>query len=579
MNHQSPETIAIRTVNQYRRRDVIPYIGLRYYLENTAARSDNWAKDVAVNLVIHRAIPSYLKINHFKDIDERGQIGHREMFVPGPNEALSEAVLVNECAMRGGPFALSNQVFSYIPASDRDTSGIFKHYMYGLKARHDAISNACRKEPEAIVQFFDIKRFYPSISIEKASKVWIKSSEEAGLNSRFSELGTKLLFDHGTVNQNQKGKLLTGPMFSHLIGNLILGKVDDALAKAPAHYFRYVDDVVLIGTKEQVRLSADLLKNLLGELELELHDENSHKSLLISSSDWMKGELDFTDNGNKVSWMTLVGDLKRLLLWYPNSAAEMKDAFMSEGFRMPLPDYNGAIKDAGFISSSSRLIQKTWFCNKVRKITPASILNQARILRTQYDSELIKLVDELSNAKGFTARRILPKVRYRIGRLAYLATPDRLNALTDIVSTIPTLYFQSEVMRAISTGNIDNVIALGTNAAQAIAQPMRMSSEKIKLSRAPKNDAEMQSLAIIAMNGASVDVQLSSQINHELLEFANHGVSEKLMRSSDAFMRELACLHGVSNTPRHPSIFDSAFNEAEDFALDAIDQTCSSLSL
>lgn len=579
MKHQNPETFAIRTVNQYRRRDVMPYIGLRYYLENTAARSDNWAKDVAVDLVIHRTIPSYLKINHFKDIDERGRIGHREMFVPGPNEALSEAVLVNECAIRGGPFALSNRVFSYIPARDGDTSGIFKHYMHGLKARHDAISGACREEPDAIVQFFDIKRFYPSISIEAANKVWIKSSEEAGLNPKLSELGTKLLFDHGNINQYQKGKLLTGPMFSHLIGNLVLRKVDEALSKAPARYFRYVDDVVLIGTKEQVKLSASLLKSLLGELELELHDESSHKSLLISSSDWMKGELDFTDSGNKVSWMTLVGDLKRLLLWYPNYAAEMKDAFISEGFRMPLPDYNGAIKEAGFLSSSSRLIQKAWFCNKVRKITPASILNQARILRTQYDSELVELIDQLSNAKGFSAKRILPKVRYRIGRLAYLATPDRLVALSDIVSAMPALYFQSEVTRAIGTGNIDNVIALGTNAAQAIAQPMRMSSQKIKLSRVPKNDAEIQSLAIIAMNGVSIDVQSSNQINHELFEFAKHGASEKLMRSSDAFIRELACLHGVSSTPRHPNIFDSAFNEAEDFALDAIDQTRSSLSL
>jgi deoxyhypusine synthase len=239
----------------------------------------------------------------------------------------------------------------------------------------------------------------------------------------------------------------------------------------------------------------------------------------------------------------------------------------------------GDYQEAGFLSSSSRLIQKTWFTNKVRNITPASILNQARILRDQYDSELVELLDQLSNAKGFSAKRILPKVRYRIGRLAYLATPDRLTALADIVSAIPTLYFQSEVARAIGTGNIDNIIALGTNAAQAVAQPMRMSSQKVKLSRAPKNDAEMQSLAIIALNGVSIDVPSYDRINHELFEFAKHGASEKLMRSSDIFIRELACLHGVSKTPRHTDVFDSAFDEAEDFALDAIDQTRSSLSL
>ena len=32
--------LAIRATNQYRRRDVLAYLGLRYYLDNSAARSD-----------------------------------------------------------------------------------------------------------------------------------------------------------------------------------------------------------------------------------------------------------------------------------------------------------------------------------------------------------------------------------------------------------------------------------------------------------------------------------------------------------------------------------------------------------
>jgi hypothetical protein len=37
-----PGILAVRAVNQYRRREVFAYLGLRYYLENTAARSDTW---------------------------------------------------------------------------------------------------------------------------------------------------------------------------------------------------------------------------------------------------------------------------------------------------------------------------------------------------------------------------------------------------------------------------------------------------------------------------------------------------------------------------------------------------------
>lgn len=576
---QRPGTFAIRAVNQYRRRDVLPYLGLRYYLENSAARTDHWARDVAVDLVQHRVAPGYLKIQHFKDVDERGAISHREMLLPGPNEALAEAVLINECAQAGGAFALSDKVFSYIPAQGNDLSGIFNHYMHGLKSRHEAISVVCRTQPKAIVQFFDIKRFYPSIKTSTALQIWIEACNKSNLNPRFRSLGEKLLHDHGEANLKEHGKLLTGPMFSHLIGNLVLASTDEELLKAPARYFRYVDDVVFVGTPEQVRDSAVILKGLLGDIELELHDERSPKSLQISSLEWLEGERDFSESKNNVSWMTLVGDLKRLLLWYPNLADEMQSAFMSEGFRMPLPDYSGAVRNHGFVARSLGLIQRPWFRKALGDISPSTVLNQARILRSQYDSELEQLLDGLSSAKGFTAKRMLPKARYRIGRLSYLAEPDRLNALSNAVSTVPALYFQSEVARAIGTGSIDQVIALGTNAAQAVAQPLRMANKVVQLSRVTKSEAEIQSLAVMVMNGVHIEMPTFTPTKHELYQIASQGVNEDLMLSSDGFIRELACLHGLSNVPRHANLLDTAFDEAEVIALDAIEQARSSLSM
>jgi len=38
----SDSILAIKALNQYRKRDVIPYLGLRYYLDNTSARRDRW---------------------------------------------------------------------------------------------------------------------------------------------------------------------------------------------------------------------------------------------------------------------------------------------------------------------------------------------------------------------------------------------------------------------------------------------------------------------------------------------------------------------------------------------------------
>lgn len=53
-----PELLAVRAVNQYRRRDVIAYLGLRYYFANTCAITDKWAKDISSHLVLTKTSPT-----------------------------------------------------------------------------------------------------------------------------------------------------------------------------------------------------------------------------------------------------------------------------------------------------------------------------------------------------------------------------------------------------------------------------------------------------------------------------------------------------------------------------------------
>ncbi len=73
-------------------------------------------------------------------------------------------------------------------------------------------------------------------------------------------------------------------MFSHLIANLVLRAVDDiAKGFAGVQYFRYVDDLVLVGERKAVeKLNLDL-KTLLGDMGLNLHGLDSPKCLELSS--------------------------------------------------------------------------------------------------------------------------------------------------------------------------------------------------------------------------------------------------------------------------------------------------------
>ena len=67
--------------------------------------------------------------------------------------------------------------------------------------------------------------------------------------------------------------LLTGPMFSHLNANLLLDRIDQEMNKiSNGNYWRYVDDVVFVGTTEQVSLWREKLAGRFDELNLVLHD-------------------------------------------------------------------------------------------------------------------------------------------------------------------------------------------------------------------------------------------------------------------------------------------------------------------
>lgn len=568
----APGVLAVRTINQYRRRDVLAYLGLRYYLANSAARSDRWAREVAPDLVLRRGEASYLTVQHFKEVDMRGNISHREIFLPTPNEALAETALLDECGRTGGAFVPASSVFSYRLATGQDTSGPYRHYMNGLRQRHAAIAEACRSNPGAEVTLLDIRRFYPSIGIKNAERAWISACESSGLAKPWLELGMRLLHDHGRASGSATGHLLTGPMFSHIIGNLLLRHVDQHLSSLPARYFRYVDDVTLVGSATEIERSVAELRAQLDQLGLELHDRNSPKSITVSAETWLQSEHDYTDLSSGVSWMTFIGDLKRLLLIRPDLRGALVDAFQANGFRIPVPDYSAAVQERAYRTRILELLRHAWFRRVKRAPSIQDVVGQAMALRSIYAQETAALLKGIHQADPFHSKRLLPKLRYRFGRLAYLGNLDQLAELASAAESIPTLRFQGAVAKSIATGDVGDVIEYGVNAAQAAAQPLRMRATPCVVGDPGKLRGTEQSLAVLRMNGLAVPVDGSAVQANELLDFANAGASNAMMRSGNLFIRELACLHGITDRPRHDQILDTAFDQAEDITLDAIEQ-------
>ncbi len=581
MKRSRPGILSVRAVNQYRRRDVLTYLGLRYYLENSVSRTDQWAKLVATDLVLTRTSAPYFHVNHFKEITDTGAIELRAMFLPGANEALAEAALLNECANHPLAFANPPCVFSHELNQANDRSGVFRYYTGGLQKRQQAIAVACDNWPNGVVLYTDIKRFYPSIGADLAIRAWRRQSDRGSLSGRYRDLGEKLITEHSKAGGPNENGILTGPMFSHLLANLVLREMDEDFAKnLPAKYFRYVDDIALVGNSRAVSQSLVMLRSRLSDLGFSLQDATSPKHIEVPVVQWLEGRNDFRGSHQKISWPTFIGDLKRFLLLHPAKREELQLAFRNEGFRIPVRNYSSAVYERSFLEKILRLSRRHWFRLKSQAIGIQALLDQAKWLRDTYESEFRILADRAKTISRFERKRSTPKLRYRAGRLIYLATDDKLASLYDVANELQEVRFHALVMDAVASGNIDEVLRLGTNAAQAAAQPLRAAGRRCTTTREDLSGEEQQALAIFFLNGVPVDRPNTLAIGgSDLMRFATSGTDINLMKNADPFIRELASLHGISEKPRHPELLEAAFDEDEDLAMDAINQLQQSLSL
>lgn len=489
--------------------------------------------------------------------------------------------MLDECANHPQAFANPECVFSYELSRDKDCSGVFKYYIEGLQKRQQAIANACEACPNGVVRYTDIKRFYPSIETDLALRAWQKQCYFGGIPKRYCDLGEKLITEHSRAGNSDQSAILTGPMFSHLLGNLVLRELDEACSqKLPARYFRYVDDITLVGEADAVAKSLKIVRGRLSDLGLSLHGDSSPKNIEVPAGEWLKSRNDFRESHRTISWKTLIGDLKKFLLVKPEERKELQEAFRREGFRIPVRDYTSAVHESSYLERALQLAMQPWFRRKGQAITIQTLVIQAKWLRASYENEFRHMLDGAAGLERFDRKRLTPKLRYRAGRLIYLATDDTLASLSSVAGELPELYFHAKVMAAVATGNIDQVLSLGTNAAQAAAQPLRAVGRRAITTLLELPEAEEQTLAVFLLNGVPVDrPNPMPEGESELLRFATSGVVDlSLMKSSDPFMREIACLHGLSQQPRHPALLETAFDEDEGLAMDAIDQLQQSLS-
>ncbi|GJQ58815.1 MAG: RNA-directed DNA polymerase [Candidatus Scalindua sp. AMX11] len=560
--------LAVKALNQYRKRDIFPYLGLRYYLESSTGRQSRWIKNVCTRLTTDVVHSSYLKTYHFKEFSNGGFL-HRDIYLPAPNEILSEAALISEIS-KYDSFKPKPYVYSYRFSKKNEKSGVFQPYFNGFKERHKSIADACRSIEGGIVLYTDIKKFYPSIKSVDALTTWERSCDNSDIDDKYKRLGREILKKHESVSlcDGTCNGVLTGPLFSHVIANLLLDQTDIQMYEiSKGKYWRYVDDVVFVGTNDEVAKWRELLGEKFFKLNLELHDGD--KDFQVSCKDWLEGEDDF-DNTFGIEWISLISGVKRFLIANPSKAKELQESFKDDHIRIPVIDYTNAVKESTYLQRFQDWMGKyKWAIKSVKPITIERLLNQAKKCEKVFKLKLDVLLNKGEPVSIYEGKRFTLKLRYLSGRLLYLLSRQELSKLYPKLEVRPELYFIAKTMEAVATRDISLVLHMGVDATHAAAQLLRVDQGIVTISKDTKTSSVFeQSLAVLEINGVEHDFKGSET---ELKSFATAENISKLMSSPNGFIKEVACLHGILPS-RHQEALDSSFDRDEELSLDILNQ-------
>ena len=571
--------LALRALNEYRRVSPFTYLSLRYTLLSTAAQSDRWAKELAPEILFRRDGPAYLPCRQYKQITERGGFEYRNLHFPCANEALAEAALLAHCAESGGPFAPTADVFSYHLAPATSGEGSFKAYFKLFSARQDAIGKACHQRPNDIVLYADIKSFYPSVSHGRAKAAWLDACRKGRIEADWQMLGMRLMEEQRAVLKAEKQKpvrkgLLVGPMFSHVLGSLVLLEFDQKMrSKYPERYFRYVDDIALVIPKEEKDAALSFIRDRLKEIGLKL---NKKKTCHLEAQEWKAaaphqaldydGEIHRTDDEG---WMKFIDLLKCFLMANPRHASGLARTLRDAEIRISIPHYTTSVQDAGYVERFSRRRHSKAFQQKVAGASIQSIVNEAKTLGILYRREFNQAWQEFKKVDSMKRKWLLSRIRYVLGRLILVAPENELGVLAKELEGHKDLSEYEAIFKALVTRDVSQLLRFSGKVNAGAGQALATTQRPVKCFPKRWSRETIEGYITLLLLGVNLEAEPPNTVQRQSQVRFTNGVHEKheWLKASNGFLQELLALSGESSLQRHRSIFQEPVDPDERWVL------------
>ncbi len=340
----------------------------------------------------------------------------------------------------------------------------------------------------------------------------------------------------------------------------------------PGQYFRYVDDFVLVAPRAHAKILEENLETLLNSLNLELHPK---KRIKVTAERWLHFKHFFQSDRSKVSWMTFIRQLRLLMLFRPESRAEMEAKFRDAEIRIRPLDYSGVAQDREYMSKVWSRLDSFKFRLRYIGLNPDRIVDEGIELRFRYMLDLVNTLSVLpegdSDSDRFGRKMGIHRVRFLLSRLGYLATADQLQRVANDIEGIEEVAVFATLFRAMANRDVSNLLRFGAAVAQSIAQPLRMVQGPVKCSISEMNKEVLQAYAILQLN--RVPLMCRTDLPKEpMVQFCQESNElADLFESPNNYFRELACLHGIDEFDLHRWSLETAFDQDEEMAVDMID--------
>lgn len=566
--------LAVRTLNELRMLHPQTYVALRYLLDSSVTHKESgWIEQVLPWKYGVGREPRFWPSLRFKKRDNQGNFEYREFLIPSPTTALAEAVVLQQLCLTLG-FWKQQYVYSYRWPEIPNHPYSFEHFMTGYKARARDICQVMALATTNVAVIADIEKFYPHIN-QRSALARFHGALERSRVSEDMKVTAKKLADHVLVNPAGGQGIAIGPLTSHILGDLALAPVDQAMAERyPGRYFRYVDDIVIVVPSGQEETAlADLQHALAGE-SLNL---NLEKKDFIASGDWLSHCPDQTEGDSEDKFESLVFRIKVFLSFHPASLDSLERAFRREGMALPLRRLLAAAERPSFQRRVRYLMRKGW-----RAVwyavsdTEDTLIIRALGIRQKLLEKIRGLTSGNITSSGMKRRWLIQEMRYAVNRLAYLLPQLRFAELAQITANMPELIETTVFLCTVTGSDLREALKFPGPSVTAAAAFLHRegNSERSPVITHQLAEAEVHSVATFLLYGAcSISAGCLSQLDsrhRDFLKFSSGETPAKRVLNDFSYLDEIRSLQLGRQPNDRTAMLDHRFSYEEMTAFEAL---------